>query len=89
MVTFVQRCFRDDICIYSDSFGCRCAAYPANSDAEAELNAETQKYRDVLVELVNTERYDTREDFTVTIQPFFSTTTLPKKVCVTKHKKFT
>ena len=66
--------------IIVDSFGCRCAAYPANSEAEAELNAETQKYRDILVDLVNTGRYDTRDDFTVVIQPFFSKTTLPKKV---------
>ena len=65
------------------SFGCRCAAYPANSEAETELNAETQKYRDVLEELVNTGRYDTKDDFTVIIQPFFSNTYPPKKVCAT------
>ena len=69
-----------------NSFGCRCAAYPANSEAEAELNAETQKYRDILVDLVNTGRYDTRDDFTAVIQPFFSKTTLPKKVCTNLHQ---
>jgi len=34
-------------------------------------------YRDYLWDLILSERYDTREDFTVVIQPFFEETTVP------------
>ena len=42
--------------------------------------AESQKYRDVLEDLIATGRYDTRDDFTVIMQPFFANTYPPKKV---------
>ena len=44
------------------------------------MMAESQKYRDVLEELIATGRYDTRDDFTVVMQPFFANTYPPKKV---------
>ncbi|XP_052275651.1 phospholipase B1, membrane-associated-like isoform X4 [Dreissena polymorpha] len=67
------------ICSTLHRFLCDCAAFPANAEAEAELVAETQRYRDLTQALVDTGRYDTRDDFTVIVQPFFTATSPPLK----------
>ena len=41
---------------------------------------ETHKYREVVRDLIESGRYDTKDDFTVVIQPFFSETYPPNMV---------
>ncbi|XP_045185394.2 phospholipase B1, membrane-associated-like [Mercenaria mercenaria] len=75
---FIVKTLNENIvCDTLHFFLCACAAFPANSDAEAELRAETERYRSLVNELVLTGRYDTRDDFTVVVQPFFSETHPP------------
>lgn len=55
--------------------------YCGTSDGEEtkkEVSQVTLEYQRLVSELVNTGRYDTRDDFTVVIQPFFEQTALPK-----------
>ncbi|CAF4396932.1 unnamed protein product [Rotaria sp. Silwood2] len=57
---------------------CPCAAYPTKED-ETIINDWIPKYQQGLVDLVNSGRYDGRDDFTVVVQPFFTQTTPPRK----------
>jgi phospholipase B1 len=57
---------------------CPCAAFPTPEQAKA-LDVYVGAYQDILIDLVNSGRYDGREDFTVVIQPFMSKTKLPYK----------
>uniref|UniRef100_A0A673THF1 Phospholipase B1 n=1 Tax=Suricata suricatta TaxID=37032 RepID=A0A673THF1_SURSU len=57
---------------------CNCVLTPRESSQElARLEAVTQAYQSSLRELVESGRYDTREDFSVVLQPFFSNIRLP------------
>jgi phospholipase B1 len=57
---------------------CPCAAYPTE-EQEKILNEWIPQYQQGLVDLVNSGRYDGRQDFTVVVQPFLTKTELPRK----------
>ncbi|XP_041350892.1 phospholipase B1, membrane-associated-like [Gigantopelta aegis] len=67
------------VCSILHRVGCSCAAFPENAEAEKALIALTKEYQARIYELVETGRYDTRDDFTVVVQPFFHDTFLPMK----------
>ncbi|XP_030893053.1 phospholipase B1, membrane-associated [Leptonychotes weddellii] len=57
---------------------CNCVLTPRESSQElARLEAITQAYQSSMRELVGSGRYDTREDFSVVLQPFFHKVRLP------------
>ncbi|CAF1366227.1 unnamed protein product [Adineta steineri] len=56
---------------------CPCAAFPTIEQANI-LDDYIPKYQQVLLDLINTGRYDQRDDFTVVIQPFMAETKLPE-----------
>ncbi|KAI5125075.1 Phospholipase B1, Membrane-Associated [Manis pentadactyla] len=57
---------------------CNCVLTPRDSSQElARLEAITQAYQSIMRELVESGRYDTREDFSVVLQPFFHNVQLP------------
>ncbi|XP_013875458.1 phospholipase B1, membrane-associated isoform X2 [Austrofundulus limnaeus] len=58
---------------------CPCVVLPkSNSDALQGLENINRGYQDVLHEIVESGRYDTRPDFTVVIQPFFREIVVPR-----------
>lgn len=57
---------------------CPCAAFPTPEQAKT-LDDYIPRYQQALIDLVNTGRYDGRDDFTVVIQPFMSKTKIPLK----------
>ncbi|XP_054617588.1 phospholipase B1, membrane-associated-like isoform X1 [Dunckerocampus dactyliophorus] len=58
---------------------CACVVLPMPSSAAVEkLEELNKKYQLVLSELVESNRYDTRPDFTVVIQPFFREVIVPR-----------
>ena len=57
---------------------CPCAAFPTPEQATI-LDDYVPRYHQVLTDLVNSGRYDGREDFAVVVQPFLSKTKLPRK----------
>ena len=57
---------------------CPCAAFPTPDQAKT-LDDYVPRYQQILIDLVNSGRYDGRDDFTVVIQPFLSKTQLPRK----------
>ncbi|XP_016065561.1 PREDICTED: phospholipase B1, membrane-associated [Miniopterus natalensis] len=57
---------------------CNCVLSPLeNSEELAKLKAVTKAYQNSLRELVESGRYDIRENFSVVLQPFFSNIQLP------------
>ncbi|XP_051684705.2 phospholipase B1, membrane-associated isoform X2 [Oryctolagus cuniculus] len=57
---------------------CNCVLSPRENSYElARLEALAQAYQSSLRELVESGRYDTREDFSVVLQPFFHSIQLP------------
>ncbi|CAH1264274.1 PLB1 [Branchiostoma lanceolatum] len=67
------------ICGSVHSAVCSCAS-PGASDAELkELQEFNNKYQDETNQLVNSGRYDTRDDFTVVVQPFMQEFQPPKE----------
>nr|KAF6430057.1 phospholipase B1 [Molossus molossus] len=57
---------------------CNCVLTPRDSSLElARLEAITRAYQSSMRELVESGRYDTREDFSVVLQPFFHNIRLP------------
>ncbi|CAF3277505.1 unnamed protein product [Rotaria socialis] len=66
------------ICGLLHKYLCPCAAYPTE-EQEKILAAWIPQYQQGLIDLVNTGRYDGREDFTVVVQPFLTHTQPPRK----------
>lgn len=62
------------------SFTCRCGAFPG--DNKDELKALVIQYQNGLEDLVDSGRYETRDDFTVVNQPFLSETKIPVNVSI-------
>ncbi|XP_053568782.1 phospholipase B1, membrane-associated [Bombina bombina] len=60
---------------------CSCVVnYPHNSTEINTLSFVNRQYQEKTRQLVESGRYDTREDFTVVIQPFLETLEIPKTV---------
>ncbi|XP_045700281.1 phospholipase B1, membrane-associated [Phyllostomus hastatus] len=60
------------------SIFCNCVLTPReNSQELARLEVVTRAYQSSMRELVESGRYDTREDFSVVLQPFFHSVRLP------------
>ncbi len=55
---------------------CPCAAFPTDDDRKT-LDQWIPLYHKYLIDLINTGKYDTRDDFTVVIQPFMAHTKTP------------
>ncbi|MBN3304857.1 PLB1 Phospholipase, partial [Amia calva] len=57
---------------------CRCVVKPKEGSRELQtLNDLNRAYQRAVLELVDSGRYDTRDDFTVVVQPFFREVVLP------------
>ncbi|XP_078714139.1 LOW QUALITY PROTEIN: phospholipase B1, membrane-associated-like [Lampetra fluviatilis] len=56
---------------------CGCIVDPTNPDDLAVVTKANRAYQDYNKQLVATQRYDTTEDFTVVLQPFFHDVTMP------------
>jgi len=67
------------VCHAVHLFVCDCASNPKSSAAREELIALKQAYRDATQELATSGRYDTKDDFTVVLQPFYRDTQVPRK----------
>ncbi|KAK3093837.1 hypothetical protein FSP39_020782 [Pinctada imbricata] len=65
------------VCDTLHFFTCRCGAFPSSAEREA-MDKAVKEYQHAVVELVNTGRYDTRDDFTVVVQPFYENTQIPR-----------
>ncbi|CAF0895415.1 unnamed protein product [Brachionus calyciflorus] len=57
---------------------CPCAAYPESPEAEKELSEYIDGYHNFTRAVVDSGRYDSRDDFAVVLQPFFQDYRLPK-----------
>jgi phospholipase B1 len=55
---------------------CPCAAFPTVEQTKI-LDDYIPRYQELLENLINSGRYDNRDDFTVVIQPFMTKTQLP------------
>lgn len=64
--------------VLQGSLLCRCGAFPENDNEAREIKTIVREYQTKLRELIDTGRYDTREDFTVVNQPFFRNSVPPK-----------
>nr|XP_020741977.1 phospholipase B1, membrane-associated [Odocoileus virginianus texanus]XP_020741978.1 phospholipase B1, membrane-associated [Odocoileus virginianus texanus]XP_020741979.1 phospholipase B1, membrane-associated [Odocoileus virginianus texanus]XP_020741980.1 phospholipase B1, membrane-associated [Odocoileus virginianus texanus] len=64
--------------VHQASILCNCVLTPRESSQElAKLESITRAYQSSMRELVESGRYDTREDFSVVLQPFFYNIRLP------------
>jgi len=61
-------------------FVCNCIAFPSSPAALQEVTAAKNRYQQGLKDLVASGKYDTREDFTVVLQPFYTDTYTPYTV---------
>ena len=77
-VTEVKYLNRGRVCSFLHKKVCPCAAYPASKQAEDILDSYIRGYHTLTQSLVDSGRYETRDDFTVVIQPFFKDFTLPR-----------
>ena len=57
---------------------CPCAAFPTPEQAKI-LDNYVPRYHQILIDLVDSGRYDGRDDFTVVVQPFLAKTKIPLK----------
>jgi len=64
------------VCSLLHSRSCPCAAFPTDNDTQT-LAQWIPLYHSKVIDLINTGKYDQRDDFTVAIQPFMANTTLP------------
>jgi len=66
------------LCDVIHRYVCNCAANPASPAALEELVKVKDGYQQAMRSLVSSGRYDTRNDFTVVLQPFYKNTYLPR-----------
>lgn len=66
------------VCTIIHSFVCPCPTTGSDEDKEAVKEAAAQ-YQQNIWDLVNSGRYDTTDDFTVVVQPFFMGVDVPTK----------
>lgn len=57
---------------------CPCAAYPETPEDEKELSEYIDGYHNYTEAVVNSGRYDARDDFAVVVQPFFKEFRIPR-----------
>ncbi|RNA35913.1 phospholipase membrane-associated-like [Brachionus plicatilis] len=57
---------------------CPCAAYPESAEAEKELSEYIDGYHNFTEAVVNSGRFDGRDDFAVVVQPFFKEFRVPR-----------
>ena len=57
---------------------CPCASV-SNEKKARVLNDDIPRYHEALLDLIDSGRYDTRDDFTIVIQPFMALTKIPYK----------
>mgnify|MGYP002785356855 CR=1 FL=1 len=69
-VSDVKLLNRGLVCNVLHHFECPCGAFPTPQQ-EKELEEYINEYHELTQELVDSGRYDTSDDFTVVIQPFF------------------
>jgi phospholipase B1 len=55
-----------------------CAAYPLNQKAQDTLSWYEKSYQNLTQQLVDSGRYDSTDDFTVVVQPFFKDFLAPR-----------
>lgn len=65
------------VCDTLHYFTCKCGAFPGSDENHKELRELVHAYQKGLEKLVASGRYDTRDDFTVVSQPFFTETKIP------------
>jgi phospholipase B1 len=58
---------------------CKCGAYPKDAAASQQLDQYIRAYHEGTWKLVESGRYDTRDDFTVVVQPFLENFVPPRK----------
>ena len=66
------------VCNVLHRFLCPCAAFPSANDTKT-LNDWIPQYQNEVSKLIQSGRYDQRDDFTVVVQPFLTRTELPRK----------
>ena len=66
------------VCSIAHEILCPCVAYPDDSAERRAMQLKSQLYQNLTERLVASGRYDTRDDFTVVLQPFFKRTRPPK-----------
>lgn len=66
------------VCKLLHRFVCTCAAYPESQEAQEELRDVVKIYQALTKNLVESGRYDGRDDFTVVEQPLFKEFSVPR-----------
>ncbi|KAH9495071.1 Lysophospholipase 1 [Bulinus truncatus] len=66
------------LCSAVHFFACDCAANPGNQEELDQLIRLREGYQQAARDLAASGRYDTRDDFTVVLQPFYRETFLPR-----------
>lgn len=77
-VSQIKELNRGLTCTVLHYFECRCGAFKQPTE---ELHQIVLEYQGNLSALVNSGVYDTRDDFTVVLQPFLEKTVLPRNKC--------
>ncbi|CAH1792265.1 unnamed protein product [Owenia fusiformis] len=66
------------ICSALHTVECHCAAFPPSGDGYKRFMEEIEDYQRLTEDLVKGGRYDTKDDFTVVVQPFLKYTKPPR-----------
>ena len=66
------------VCNVLHLLSCKCAAYPESQEAKNEFHTVIKAYQALTSGLVDSGRYDGRDDFTVVEQPFFTGFNVPR-----------
>ena len=66
------------VCSIIHQYVCPCAAFPKSKEQAMEIDSLTLQYQTLTEKLIESGRYDTRDDFTVVVQPFFKNFEVPR-----------